>query len=71
MDQRRNGMGGHRWDQGCYAPLALLQVNRWRSNLGIRLNPSGSDSGTDREAIWVDHSATSAHKDNMYAEVAL
>ena len=29
--------------------------------------PSGSDSGTDREAIWIDHSATSAHKDNMYA----
>jgi len=29
--------------------------------------PSGSDNGTDREAIWVDHSHTSPHKDNMYA----
>ena len=29
--------------------------------------PSGGDTGADREMMWVDHSQTSAHKDNMYA----
>ena len=32
--------------------------------------PSGTQTNTDKQKMWIDHSATSTYKDNIYAHLA-
>lgn len=46
---------------------ACVQVDRRRCDVAFDDTFSGTQTSTDKQMMWVDHSPTSPHKDNIYA----
>jgi hypothetical protein len=56
---------------GVESDLTTIRVRTFTSSDNgatwtVEANPSGSDTATDREIMWVDHSPTSPYKDQIY-----